>query len=305
MSQIQAIDPDIAIFFAKCNRKTHDTTEADRDYVAGILNNSDNHRIVEQLSELFSLSTEPLTEIPPLTDIENGNLTMKKSEISRLKPKSKLITEISKFSEFSSYLHEVLQHELLLAASVLNQHHSRVLGMFIAAAYDVQRDMIITPKRLEYAKKKEEELFHAMIESASRKQEEIKAEIRQTITALTPKLVVDAAAMVFVGVELTDNDQLVNSADLTKCTRQLQDLLLKQLNKSLALKLVSSVQCLKESFLGTLQRCIESLESYDKEEKTKEENSHAVNAFKQVSVDSVLLTWYMYNIMIYCNTKKS
>ena len=154
--------------------------------------------------------------------------------------------------------------------------------MFIAAAYDLQRDMIITPKRLEYAKKKEEELFNAMMESASRKQEEIKGEIRQTITYLTPKLVEDAAAMEFVGVDLTDDEQLVSSGDVTKCTHQLQDLLLKQLNKSLASKLVSSVQCLKESFLGTLQRCISSLESYDTEEKSKELNGHAVGAFKQV-----------------------
>ena len=283
MSQIQAIDPEHAVFFVKCNRKTQDSTESDREFIAGTLNNSGSHRIFEQLREQGFLSAEPLTENPP-SNVESGNLTMKKSEISLLKPKSKLISEISKFSEFSSHLHEVLHYELLLAASVLNEHHTRVLGMFIASAYDLQRDMIITPKRLEYAKKKEEELFHAMMDSASRKQEEIKSEIRQTITFLTPKLVEDAAAMEFVGVQLTDNDQLINSGDVTKCTHQLQDLLLKQLNKSLALKLVSSVQCLKDSFLGTLQRCIESLESYDKEERSKEENSHAVSAFKQVSV---------------------
>lgn len=283
LSEIQAIDPDIPLFFAQCNRKTQDSTESDREFISGTLNKCGATKTFQQLCEVGFLSAEILTETPPLnSNLQNGNLTMKKSELSRLKPKSKFISGISKFSEFTCHLHKVLQHELLLGASVLNEHHSRVLGMFIAAAYDLQRDMIVTPKRLEYAKKKEEELFTAMMESASRKQEEIKGDIRQTITYLTPKLVEDAAAMEFVGVELTDSDQLVNAADLTKCTYQLQDLLLKQLNKSLALKLVSSVQCLKESFLGTLQRCIESLESYDKEEKSKEENSHAVGAFKQI-----------------------
>ncbi len=275
------MDQDRSIFFAKCNRKTQDSTESDREFVSGTLNDCQSDKIFQQLCELGFLSTEILVDTPPQNPDE-GNLTLKKSEITRLKPKSKLMSGISKFSEFQAYLHDVLQYELLVGASILNEHHSRILGMFIATAYDLQRDMIITPKRLEYAKKKEEELFNAMMDSASRKQEEIKAEIRQTITSLTPKLVEEAAAMEFVGVELTDSDELVNSSDVTKCTYQLQDLLLKQLNKSLVLKLMSSVRCLKESFLGTLQRCIESLESYDQEEKSKEENSHAVSAFKQV-----------------------
>lgn len=286
MSRIHATDPDRSIFFAKCNRKTQDSTESDREYISGTLSSNENGKIFEQLCDLGFLPTEILEDAPPQYS-DDGNLTMKKSEITRLKPKSKLMSGISKFSEFEDYLHGVLQYELLVGASILNENHSRVLGMFIATAYDLQRDMIITPKRLDYAKKKEEELFSAMMESASRKQEEIKAEIRQTITFLTPKLVEDAAAMEFVGVELTDSDELVNSSDVTKCTYQLQDLLLKELNKSLALKLMSSVRCLKESFVGTLQRCIESLESYDKEEKSKEENIHAVSAFKQVYCDSV------------------
>ena len=275
------MNPDRSIFFAKCNRKTHDSTESDREFISGSLNNSQSDPIFRQLYELGFLSAEILSELPPQNP-DTDNITMKKSEITRLRPRSKFTSGISKFSEFEAYLHDVLRYELLVGASILNEHHTRILGMFIATAYDLQRDMIITPKRLEYAKKKEEELFNAMMDSASRKQEEIKAEIRQTITSLTPKLVEEAAAMEFVDIELTDNDELVNSSDVTKCTYQLQDLLLKQLNKSLALKLISSVRCLKESFLGTLQRCIESLESYDKEEKSKEENSHAVSAFKQV-----------------------
>lgn len=286
MSRIHATDPDRSIFFAKCNRKTQDSTESDREYISGTLSSYENGKIFQQLCDLGFLSTETLKDTPPQY-CDDGNLTMKKSEITRLKPKSKIMSGISKFSEFEDYLHDVLQYELLVGASILNENHSRVLGMFIATAYDLQRDMIITPKRLDYAKKKEEELFSAMMESASRKQEEIKAEIRQTITFLTPKLVEDAAAMEFVDVELTDSDELVNSSDVSKCTYQLQDLLLKELNKSLALKLMSSVRCLKESFVGTLQRCIESLESYDKEEKSKEENIHAVSAFKQVYCDNV------------------
>ena len=281
LSSIQAMEPDRSIFFAKCSRKTQDSTESDREFVSGTLNSNQSGKIFQQLCKLGFLSAEILADTLP-QNADEGNLTIKKSEITRLQPKSKLMSGIAKFSEFEAYLHDVLQYELLVAASILNEHHSRILGMFIATAYDLQRDMIITPKRLEYAKKKEEELFKAMMDSASRKQDEIKAEIRQTIISLTPKLVEEAAAMEFAGVELTDSDELVNSSDVSKCTYQLQDLLLRQLNKSLALKLMSSVRCLKESFLGTLQRCIESLESYDKEEKSKEENSHAVSAFKQV-----------------------
>lgn len=283
LSRVQTMDPECSIFFAKCNRKTQDSIESDRELMSDALNSCENDKILQQLCTIGFLSMETMENCAEKAQ-KQGEFAMKKSELSRLKPKSRFISEISRFCEFDSYLHDILQYELLVGASILNKHHSRILGMFIAAAYDLQRDMIITPKRLEYAKKKEEELFLALMDSASRKQEEIKSEIHETIIFLTPKLVQEAEILEFVGVQLTDGDELVNSSDLTKCTHQIQDLLLRQLNRSLAQKLISSVRCLKESFLGTLQRCIESLESYDKEEKSKEENSHAVRAFKQVCV---------------------
>ena len=50
--------------------------------------------------------------------------------------------------------------------------------MFINSAFDMARDISITPKRVSYARAKEDELFRSLMDIANRKQEEIKVSIR-------------------------------------------------------------------------------------------------------------------------------
>ena len=49
-----------------------------------------------------------------------------------------------------------------------------IAGMFINSAFDMARDISITPKRVSYARAKEDELFRSLMDIANRKQEEIK-----------------------------------------------------------------------------------------------------------------------------------
>ena len=65
--------------------------------------------------------------------------------------------------EFSASIYEfcrsnILQ-QLVLSAYVLNDAHTKCLDSLIVSAHDMQRDVQITPKRLQFAKDKEDALF--------------------------------------------------------------------------------------------------------------------------------------------------
>jgi len=52
----------------------------------------------------------------------------------------------------------------------------------------------------------------------------------------------------------------VSSKDIKCCIKQIQELIISRLNQAVANKLISSVDYLRESFVGTLERCLKSLE---------------------------------------------
>merc|ERR1719383_150751 len=159
-----------------------------------------------------------------------------------------------------SFARHVLKQQLITAANVLHEAQVRCLSLFIDTAFDMQRDMIVTPKRIEYAKTKELGLYESLMEIASNKQEEIRQLINETIEHNSTQLIQEAGDYAFIGVIVSEEGQVGSIRDLKNCTGQIQDLVLSRINNSFAGKLVASVEILKESFTGTLQRCLESLE---------------------------------------------
>lgn len=66
-------------------------------------------------------------------------------------------------------------------------------------AFDMQRDLQITPRRLEYTREKEAELFTSLMAIANRKQEEMKEMIVETLSSMKEQLLEDAAKLEFTG----------------------------------------------------------------------------------------------------------
>lgn len=66
-------------------------------------------------------------------------------------------------------------------------------------AFDMQRDLQITPRRLEYTREKEGELFTSLMAIANRKQEEMKEMIVETLGSMKDQLLEDAANLEFTG----------------------------------------------------------------------------------------------------------
>ncbi|NXX53358.1 DUSTY kinase, partial [Scopus umbretta] len=173
---------------------------------------------------------------------------------------SMLVEQFEKLRLLSTFSRQVLQKHLVEAATSLNEVHCRCLNIFINQAFDMQRDLQITPKRLEYTRKKENELYESLMNIANRKQEEMKDMIVETLSNMKEELLEDAANMEFKDIIIPENGEPVSSKDIKCCIKQIQELIISRLNQAVANKLISSVDYLRESFVGTLERCLKSLE---------------------------------------------
>ncbi|XP_061688971.1 dual serine/threonine and tyrosine protein kinase isoform X2 [Syngnathoides biaculeatus] len=158
------------------------------------------------------------------------------------------------------FTRQVLQNQQVEAASLLNGLHCRSLDLFINQAFDMQRDLQITPRRLEYTREKEGELFTSLMAIANRKQEEMKEMIVDTLSSMKEQLLEDAANLEFTDIIVTSNGEPVTSKEIKSCIHQIQELIVLRLNQAVANKLIHSVDYLRESFVGTLERCLSSLE---------------------------------------------
>jgi len=74
--------------------------------------------------------------------------------------------------------------------------------MFILSAFEMAREMQITPKRLEYAKMKESELLDSLMEIAERKQAEMCHLIQGTINERREDILQKAEGHQFKGKTL-------------------------------------------------------------------------------------------------------
>ncbi|NXF13320.1 DUSTY kinase, partial [Smithornis capensis] len=173
---------------------------------------------------------------------------------------SMLVEQLEKLRLLSTFSRQVLQRHLVEAATSLNELHCRCLNLFINQAFDMQRDLQITPKRLEYTRRKENELYESLMNIANRKQEEMKDMIVETLGNMKEELLEDAASMEFKDIIIPENGEPVSSKDIKCCIKQIQELIISRLNQAVANKLISSVDYLRESFVGTLERCLKSLE---------------------------------------------
>ncbi|ELK37226.1 Dual serine/threonine and tyrosine protein kinase [Myotis davidii] len=176
------------------------------------------------------------------------------------KAQSMLVEQSEKLRHLSTFSHQMLQARLVDAAKALNLVHCCCLDIFINQAFDMQRDLQITPKRLEYTRKMENELYESLMSIANRKQEEMKDMIVETLNTMKEELLDEAANMEFKDVIVPENGEPVGTREIKCCIRQIQELIISRLNQAVANKLISSVDYLRESFVGTLERCLQSLE---------------------------------------------
>ncbi|XP_073471918.1 dual serine/threonine and tyrosine protein kinase [Aquarana catesbeiana] len=187
---------------------------------------------------------------------------------------SVLVEQFEKLRQLSNFSRQVLQMHLVDAAMVLNMVHSRCLDIFINKAFDMRRDLQITPKRLEYTRQKESELYESLMRISDRKQEELKEMIVETLNSMREQLLEDAASMEFKDISIPQNGEPIGAQEVKSCIFQIKELIISRLNQAVVNKLISSVDYLRESFVGTLERCLRSLEKSQQESSVHVTSNH-------------------------------
>lgn len=197
-------------------------------------------------------------------------------------------------------------------------------------------DTLITPKKIEYVREKEQILYESLLSLASMKQEELKDLINSTIETHREQIIDQCINHQFVDVELikclasmtlpVDEKQVTlkrenvqnetedtieiksvpnetsseereaavadatymtvkYARDYKKCTNQIQELVLAKINNAIAAKITQSVEILKENYMGTLKRCLITLEEANLSNSYSDSNSASVSeALQQVRV---------------------
>ncbi|ROT61111.1 hypothetical protein C7M84_021148 [Penaeus vannamei] len=192
---------------------------------------------------------------------------------------SELIDSFDSFPNVVPYIRMILQSHLIHTSTLLNQGHNRCMRKFILYAFDMAREIQITPRRISYAREKEAELYENLMAIASSKQDEIRSVIIDTIANMSEDLLEKAAEYEFQEVENLPTSEVVCAREVRICTGEIQELVIGSLNAEVGRQLVDRVDVMRESYLGTLQRCLESLE---KDCRACGEDPHIGDALKQM-----------------------
>ncbi|OQV23926.1 Dual serine/threonine and tyrosine protein kinase [Hypsibius exemplaris] len=208
----------------------------------------------------------------PIEDLErrkDRNVSLRESE---------LVYGDTPVHSIVTFAKKVLSAKLLEVGSCLYSIHERTLKMFTNISFDIARDALITPRRLMYVRTKEIELYDNLSSIANKKQEEIEKIIQETVDNIREPLLDEAEAFQFQNVDFSEGQENIQTAkELQICTEEIRDLILSKINCAVAGKLIGSVNCLREICIGTLCRCLESLEL------TGDSNyPSAANALKQI-----------------------
>lgn len=174
---------------------------------------------------------------------------------------------VASLVDFSATLLEFVECNMNLqitnAASSLHDAHARCLQSLILAAHDLARDVMVTPKRIQYAREKEELLYKQLMELASKKQSEIKDLVSSTVLDAHSDIVVEVLTLQFDGLNVSLSQVANDAKTMRKCQNQVQNVVYRKLSNEVSKRLVESVDYLRESVVGTLQRCLQHLEGVD------------------------------------------
>lgn len=126
-------------------------------------------------------------------------------------PVDTIVTNFLDFTpELLGFVQCNMRQQITSAASSLHDAHARCLQTLILYAHDLARDVLVTPKRIQYSRSKEEELYTQLIDLASKKQSEIKELVHQAIADVTDQIVQQICQMNFDGVDLDSSMQVSN-----------------------------------------------------------------------------------------------
>jgi dual serine/threonine and tyrosine protein kinase len=136
---------------------------------------------------------------------------------------------------------------------------------------------------LSYARVKEKNLYESLIALTNSKQNEMQKLILQAVDEVHEYIVDQACSLDIHGIELTDQLTVKNARDLKKCTGAIQDFVFERLNETIATKLLDSIHVLHDNYVGTLTRCLFTLESKNDEDESDLSASQALQEVPSIT----------------------
>lgn len=127
----------------------------------------------------------------------------------------------------------------------------------------------MTPTRLRYVREKEEDLFRSLISLTNSKQNEIQRLISQALAEAK---------------NLIDEIELNSEMTMQQCTSLIQHIVINRLNELIMTKLFDSIEFLRDNYVGTLRRCVISLEMKIDNDETELSASKALQEVRFVSL---------------------
>ncbi|XP_043597707.1 dual serine/threonine and tyrosine protein kinase isoform X1 [Bombus pyrosoma] len=244
------------------------------------LTESEQHRLQNRLSSNDSTSSKTdgdidfdrmnslgLTWLDQLANL--GFLGMKESvEVDQLSwlgsgqciSSSDFLDSYKKTDRILYFIRGCLQTYLINASTYLNEVHTTSLRKFILSAFDMARIIQITPKRIQYAQQKENELYDNLMKIVHEKQQELTGLIQNIIQEMKNDVLSSNNDVCLYQNHFNNRERTEWSVTVKAAISEVQRIMLYCLGEKVAKQLVNSVNCLRESFFGTLQRCLLSLE---------------------------------------------
>jgi len=227
--------------------------------------------ICQTLSSLGYINEDASVTPPMITPNPSSPVAISPFDPSDTTSLSFSFIPVDKFAtslvDFSSTLLEFVECNMNLqitnAASSLHDAHARCLQSLILAAHDLAREVMVTPKRIQYAREKEELLYKQLMDLSSKKQSEIKDLVCTTVLNIHSDIVAEVLALQFEGLNVSASQVAADAKTMKKCQSQVQNVVYRKLSEEVSKKLVESVDYLRESVVGTLQRCLEHLEGVE------------------------------------------
>lgn len=221
-------------------------------------------RIYQQLCQLGYLkdsSSNDSLAIGPPTVGPHDNPESNPELSFNFVPVDTIATNFIDFTpELLNFVQCNMRQQITSAAYSLHDAHARCLQTLILYAHDLARDVLVTPRRIKYCRQMEEKLYTQLIDLASKKQSEIKDIVSQSIAEATDDIIKEVIALELEGVNLEESGAASDAKAMRQCLSMIQDHIFKQLSYHISSRLVSSVNYLRESVIGTLKRVIEGLE---------------------------------------------
>lgn len=166
---------------------------------------------------------------------------------------SRFICHSYEFCYFVDFFRAILKSNLVVAATLLNEIHNQFIQHYIFTAFDMTWSLNYSiPKRLEYARRKEAELYMSLMSIANRKQEEIRQLIGEMMDFMREDILNQAANYIFTNPCLESENVKISGPQLKDCIEEIQEFVFIMLNRAIAIKLMSSVDVMRESFIGKI-----------------------------------------------------